>query len=328
VQLLLILALLAEPRAYRGQLIVRSEMRLAGEAQGSEVQEERIEFLLLTEALARGETRQPFVMRERSGSYRLAIDLRDDGVSTKGEGSGALHPEVEGSVDPATGDVELSVRVTPGRLLAKTIMGGFEHGRFRTYRSVADRRPFSHAFAARGKFDDEGVWGTSRTAEDRKEKYPRAVETTLRLERIDPVLRGVALDQHGSPLAGLRVVARTTDPGRIARRLPPLEREGKTDERGRFAIDAWCARWEIEIEGAVRGEHAIEGRVFREGVLLAIDDAPFTDARLSVFRIDALPEARALRGHFRDDLKGYFAYIRERASEERLALALAPAADG
>jgi len=327
VTLLLLLSLLAdpaEPRAYRGFLLVRSEARLPAGVPGGETQEERIEFLLVAEGAARGEARQKLRMRERSGSYRLSIDLREEGTSTKGEGRGELFPEVAGSVDPLTGDIRLSLRVTPQRVLAKTTMAGFEQGRLRTYRSVASRAPLSDAFVAEGRLDAEGVWGETRTAPDRREKYLRTVETTWRVERIDPILRGVALDQHGAPLAGLRVVARTTDPERVLRRLPPVEREGRTDRRGRFAIDAYLARWEIEVEGALRGEQAIEGREFREGVLLEIDDAPFTEARLSVYRVAALPEARALRGHFKDDLKGYFAYIRERAEPRRLAAALVP----
>jgi hypothetical protein len=316
--------LLREARAWRGSVEVRARsVEPEGATEFREEHVERVDFLVVTEPKASPGPPRPlgFVPREMEGSWSVRIHDRDEHV-TRASGEGPLRPRVTGEVDPVSGRCRLDVQVTPARFIVPATMAGMVEGRPQTFRTVAGRGSFLAEFTAEGTLEDGRRLAGARTFEDRRAKHPRAVTIEWRLERIDPVVAGRVTDHRGRPLAGLAVVATTTNAERLRRRLPPLRLEAVTGEDGTFAIDAFHAPWRVEVMGARRGAELIEGGELDAEVRL--DHAPALEVELAVYRLEALPWRRLFHEYFQEDGKRYLAYVRERVSERELRAALAP----
>ncbi|MHC4547906.1 MAG: hypothetical protein ACYTEZ_03945 [Planctomycetota bacterium] len=323
--------LLHEERAWRGVVEVASVSREPAQGHGRERQRERVEFVLLTRPPRRtiGRARLPLQMREGRGLYELSVDLREgrgeEALVRKGRGAGRLHPRVGGYVEPGTGRYRLRVQATPRNLVARTTLSGMSQGRFATWRSITARQPFLTSFDVEGTATRHGrlLVGT-KTFVDRRAPLPRRVEVTWRIERIDPVVQGRVVNHLGEPVAGLQVLARTTNAERRRQRLPPLLREARTDEEGRFRIGVFWAHWNVEVRGAVREGVVIAGHRVADGAHVRFDDVPELEVRVDAYRLAELPHARLLERHFQGDVGRYLAYVHERVPERRLARALVP----
>jgi hypothetical protein len=321
--------LLHEERSWTGVAEVVSVSHAPAPGRGRETQREKIEFRLVTEPpkVTVGRARLPLGMREAKGAWGIEHDMTEgsgaEAVVRKGGGEGRLWPTVEGWVEPERARYRLVVHVAPQTLVAKATLSGMWQGRFTTWRTALDRRPFLAELDVEGETAEDGrVLAGERTFVDRREAYPRDVTIRWRIERVDPVLRGRVLDHLGRPAAGLRIVARTTNPDRRRRRLPPLFKEGTTDAEGRFALEAFWAPWTVEVAGAVRDGVVHEGR--RVDLDLRPDHVPPLDLEARAYRLDALPRPELLVRHFQGDVTAYFEYTRARVPERRLEAALVP----
>lgn len=313
--------LLREMRAWRGVVEARARsVEPEGSAGVREEQVERVEFLVVTEPPASPRPVK-FTPREADGSWEVRIDDRDE-VVIRGADGGRLRPVVTGEVHPVTGECRLEVRASPERFVVPTTMAGMDEGLPKTFRTVASRKAFLAEFVAEGTLTGLRTLEGTRTLEDRRAKYVREVTLSWRLERVDPVVAGRITDHRGRPLAGLTVVATTTNAERIRQRLPPLRREGVSRADGTFSIDVHHAHWHVEVMGALRGRELVEGRLLDAQVRL--EEAPSLEVELPVYRLDALPYQRLFHGYFQRDGKRYLEYVRERVPEPQLRAALAP----
>lgn len=324
-----------EPRAYRGFVEAKSFSVAPPKGTGREEQTERVEFLLVGRPAKSG---IEFEQGETGGAWSLSVDMREPGddpekpLVTKGAAAGRLHARVFGAVDPSRGIVRLSVRAEPGSLVAKQTLSGFEKGRFQTFRGVTTRNAFLRDFDAEGALEEGGrLFQGSRTARDRSARLEREVTIRWRLERIDPDVVGRVLDMRGRPLAGVKILARTTNPARAKRKLPPILLEGRSDALGRFRIPASLGFYRVEAVGEERPDPAgtggplvVAGEERAEGVAIDFEKVPEIEFRLDVYRLGALPRPELLRGHFAGDVKSYLAFLRERVPAGRLREALAP----
>jgi len=309
--------LLLEKRAWRGIVEVSSVSSEPRGGSGHERQRERLEFLLLTSPPTKTVAwpRVPLLMRDGRGDFDLAIDTRRgrDGkvVVTQGHRAGRLHPHVLGYVEPSRKRYRLSIRAMPSDLVAKTTLTGVGNNGFTTWRSITARRSFLANLQVNGEMTEDGrVLTGKRVFVDKRAPLARTVEITWRIERVDPVVRGRVTDHLDRPIGGLRVLARTTNPARVRQRMPPLLREGRTDEDGRFEIPCFWANWSVEVVGLSR-----EGTVFagqRTGADVRFDDVPQLEIRIDAYDLRALPWPRLLGGHFQGDVVRYLAYVRER----------------
>ena len=318
--------LLHEERAWRGTVEVSSVSAEPRGGRGHERQRERLEFVLLTSPPTRTVAwpRVPLRMRDGRGDFDLAIDTRrgKDGkvVITKGHRAGRLHPVVLGYVEPSRKRYVLSIRAMPNNLVAKTTLSGMGNSGFTTWRSVTARRSFLANLQVNGEVTEDGrVLTGKRVFVDKRAPLARTVEITWRIERVDPVVEGRVTDHLDRPVAGLTVLARTTNPARIRQRLPPLLRKGRTDGDGRFRIPVFWANWSVEVVGSSR-----EGIVFtgcRTGADVRFDDVPQVEIRIDAYDLRRLPWARLLGGHFGGDVARYLTYVRERVPERVLEAA-------
>jgi hypothetical protein len=323
-------ASLLERRAWKGVIEAKAKGRNPGVTRGEETQCERIEFLLVTEPPRRSIAwpRLKLAMREGHGGYELAIDVRegdgDAAISTRGEAAGELHPRVDGYVEPTTGKWKLLVEISPGTIAPVATLSGLWEGRFVTWRTALRRVPLLAAFEEEGDLGDEGrVIVGEKTFVDKRGGVVRDVEVTWRIERLDPAVRGRVRDHLGRPVEGLKILARYQNAQRLRQRLPPLLREGRTDGAGRFRIDAFHGAWAVELVGEEREGIVLAGRVLDELVQVRFDDVPDLDLRIDAYRLDALPYARLLAGHFQGDVGAFLAHVRERVAPELLEGALA-----
>ena len=228
-----------------------------------------------------------------------------------------------GELDAGTGRYRLVVRTTPVRLVAKTTLSGIDRGSFRTFRTVTARASFLDGLELKGLAKERGG---SRTFVDKKAGLVRDVVVRWTLERVDPVLKGRVLDHLGRPVAGLRLLAKTTNPARIRQRLPPLLRKGVTDRNGRFAIDVFFAHWGLEAVGVAREGLVVEGVRHKTGIAVRFKNAPRAELTVNVYRLKALPYARLVHRYFKGDVSRYLAYVRERVDAAALDRALVRAA--
>jgi len=326
---------LHEQRVWKGVVDVTSKSREPTVGEGCEQQRERIEFVLLTQPprMSVMAARLPMKMRESSGSWELSVD-RTEGeglkaVKKKGWGEGRLHPRVIGYIEPTTGRYRLRLACEPKQLVAKTSMAGLVRGQPATWRSVTARRPFLSTFDVGGELTEEGrVLAGEQSFIDKRVGLARKVEIRWRVERVDPVVAGCVFDHLDRPVVGLKVVAHTTNPNRMRRRLPPIVREGTTDAEGRFRIGVYWAHWSVAIAGAVRDGVVFTGHQVKGGTYVRFDDVESLDVRVKAYNLRALPRSRLLAGHFQGNVLEYLAYIEERASKRRLDAALvAPPAE-
>jgi len=313
--------LLHEERVWRGVVEARTE----GDG---EVHEERVEFSLVTRPPKRTvvAARLPFLMRGGRGSYSFELKRKDDdGVFKKGRGGGRLHPRVGGWVQP-DGRYSVELTVQPKRAIARTTMAGMWEGRYRTWRTLTVRPCLliDQTFEGKAKGGKDG--DAFRLAGEhtflQKGVTTRKVTVTWRIERIDPVLRGLVTDHHGTPVAGLTVIATTTNPARARRGLPPLRREGKTNETGRFALPAFHAPWTVRVRGELK--ERIVYAPARRGVELTPEASPSVRFELPAYALARLPRPRLLLRHFQRDVHAYLDYMKVRVTQRRLEAALAP----
>jgi len=319
---------LHEPRVWKGVVEaagIGADVTLTG---GEETQRERIEFLLVTEPpkVTVGWPRLFFGMRAVRGTYDLDIDTRegegDAAIVTRGSAKGALHPRVEGYVEPTTGRYKLAVEVQPAMLAAVSTYSGMWEGRFVTWRTAAQRVPLLAGLAEEGTLDEGGrIIRGSRTFVDRRGGHVREVELNWRIERLDPDVRGRVVDHLGQPCRGLEVRARYQDAERIRRRLPPLLRTATTGDDGRFRVPAFRGDWTVEIVGQVQDGIVYAGRRVDEVARIRFDEVPDLEVDIEAYRMEALPRTDLLERHFRGDVDAYLAYIRERVHPHVLELA-------
>ena len=329
-------AQLREPRAWRGTIRVRALSDEPEGGKGREEQTESAEFMLVTEPprVSVMAPRLAFELRESEGSYALRIDTREPGradgesVSVKGAGAGRLHLHAEGWFEPKTGKYRLELRADPDRLVALTTMSGIEGGRFQTFRHAESRPTYLDSFVAEGKVDGDGrtIRG-ERSFSDKSGALRRDVHVAWTLRRVDPAIEGRVVDHAGRPLEGVKILARTTNPERVRKRMPPILLEGVTDAAGRFRIDAFRAFWRFEVLAAVRpggDPEVIAGREIEEGAEVRFDSAPDLEIALDVYRLAALPDAERLQRAFAGDAKRYLEFVRAKYSPEELRRALRP----
>lgn len=309
--------LLLEKRAWRGVVEVSAVSRTPADGHGRERQRERLDFVLVTSPPRKtvAWARVPLRMHDGRGDFDLSIDMRQGRdekiVIRKGRGAGRLHPHVLGYVEPGRRRYGLTIRATPRDLVARTTLSGMGRSGFATWRSVTSRRSFLADLQVQGEVTEEGrVLAGRRTLLDKRAALAREVEITWRIERVDPVVQGRVTDHLDRPVAGLEVLARTTNPARIRKRLPPLLRKGRTDDDGCFRIPVFWAHWGVEVVGR---QH--EGTVFsghKTDAAVRFDDVPRLEIRVDAYDLGALPYARLLGGHFQGDVAAYLAYVRER----------------
>jgi hypothetical protein len=316
---------LKERRVWRGTVEVRAVGRKPADGEGREIQEERVEFVLVTEppALALREAPIPFRVPSAEGSYRLNLDLRQGAGEarrvTQGEGVGRLYPRISGHVETGAGRYVLRITVTPATILAKTTLSGIDEGRFQTFRSVAQRRPFLVDFVAKGELQEGGrLLSGSRTLVDRRAGQPRDVTITWRARRMDPLVKGRVTDHLGRPVADLRVRARAL--GRKG--APPIVLWGVTGKDGRFEIEAAWGFWNVAVPGAGRDDLLYRGATVEGGAQLRIGDVPDLEVTVQAYVRRLLPEPQLLEGHFRGDVDRYLDHVRARAGEDAMGRAL------
>ena len=315
--------LLLEERAWKGTVSVSSVSSEPRQGRGRERQTERLEFVLLTAPPKKAVAwpRVPLRMRGGRGDFDLAIDTRagepEEVVIRKGHGAGNLHPVVSGYVEPSRRRYALAIRAMPRDLVAKTTLSGVGKSGFATWRSITSRRSFLANLEVSGEVTEEGrVLAGKRTFVDKRTHLARTVEITWRIERVDPVVEGRVTDHLGRPLADVSILARTTNPARIRKRLPPLRRQGKSDGDGHFRIPVFWAHWGVEVIGGQSGGVVFEGA--RADAPVRFDDVQRLEIRVVAYDLRALPYARLLGGHFQGDVARYLAYVRERVPEAAL----------
>lgn len=326
-RLALLLALVAvaradETRAWRGVITVRASGRLASGSRGSDEQTERVELLLVSQRPAEDQKNPPtrLAMRNGKGGYTLRVDVEGRHVATKGNSAGILHPTVSGLIDPTTGRYHLRVRVTPTRIVTLVTLSGMHAGGFRTWRTSIERGSFLGAFRAEGKLEGRVMSGRRKFI-DRNAKLTRDVVIEWRFERIDPELRGRVVDHLGRPVAGVAVHARTTDPARVKKKLPPHFRGGETDRHGHFTINAFWSVWGVRLIPFVR-DGVLYARPDVEAFHLRFDKAPKKELVMDAYELAALPDAHLLERHFQGNAGAYLDHVRSRATKQRLKQAL------
>jgi hypothetical protein len=307
-----------EPRAWRAVFTVASRARPPADGRGGETQTERAEFVLVTRPARSKGLAVPFTFQKGTGSYGLRIDRSEGAVTTRGDGSGKLFVKATGTLKD--GRYRIVVRVQPERLVTLVTMSGMDRRRFRTFRTSVTRATFLGAFVIEGDLKGRVIEGR-REFEDRKAKFTRDVVIEWRVERVDPVLRGIVVDHLGRPVEGMSLRASSTTPARIAKALPPLVRLGRSGEGGRFSLQAFWATWGLAL-----------APLEKNGVLylprevapwsIRFDDAPERELVVDAYRWADLPDAHLFEKRFRRDPGMYAAHLRRRADPTLLRRAL------
>ncbi|MHC4818194.1 MAG: carboxypeptidase-like regulatory domain-containing protein, partial [Planctomycetota bacterium] len=302
--------LLLEKRAWKGTVEVTSVSSEPQGGRGHERQRERLEFVLLTAPPKKSVAwpRVPLRMRDGRGEFDLTIDMREgEGervVIRKGRGAGLLHPHILGFVEPSRRRYGLKIRAAPNDLVAKTTLSGMGKDGFATWRSITARRSFLANLQVTGEVTADGrMLSGKRAFVDNRAPLARTVEITWRIERVDPVVRGRVTDHRGRPVAGVAVLARTTNPVRIRGRLPPFLREGRTDADGRFSIPVFWAHWGVEVVGQLQAGTVFQGH--KTDAAVRFDGVPHLDVSVAAYDLRAMPYARLLKRHFQGDVGRY-----------------------
>jgi hypothetical protein len=320
---------LLEPRAWKG--VIEARGRNVGKeiTGGQEVQEERIEFLLLSQPprTSVGRPRVPLRMREGQGTYAIDVDVREGhdagAITSRGGAKGDLFPRVEGFVEPTAGQYGFAVAITPSPLAVLGTVSTIVDGRFVVHRTAGRRAPFLDGFEVEGELSDEGrLIEGHRTVTDRRGGVTREAELTWRIERLDAAVRGRVRDHRGQPITGMIVLARFQNGERIRQRLPPILAEGRTDADGRFRIPGFHGPWTVELKAEERDGVVLAGRQVDGLVQVRFDDVPELDLTVAAYRLEALPYAHLLRRHFQGDAGAFLAYVRERVPGPLLDRAL------
>jgi len=325
-------ALLKSPRAWRGVVEVESSLQTAKFLAGDEIQRERVEFVVLTDPARTAGADHMLKLRlaRAKGNWSLKIDLRDSRgaseISTKGAASGALNFVVDGIIDVARGEVRLRFGTRGQRMLAKTTSSGVSGAGFATFRNVATRRSILEGLVETGSLDARRAKAEgAREFVLKRGRYTRKVRIRWSLEHLEPVVRGRILDQHGQPVAGLVVIARTLSPAGPGRVASTLRLEAKSGPDGRFRIPARIGTWGIEVQGRLVNGVLTRGWVKSDAVRLRFDHVPNLSIEAVAYAYPKLPRTRLLARHFRSDVNVYMAYIERRHTKAQLALARLPA---
>jgi hypothetical protein len=313
----------AQVRAWKGVVTAVAQGEMGRGGKGRERQEEKAEFLLLAKPGNLPKDPVRFEMRESEGGFTLEIDLTEGegarAVNRKGRALGALYPTVTGELDPQSGAFAFRVRATPVRLTAHATLSGMHQGRFTTFRMPLTRAAFLRNREFRGRLDNgSGEIHVRQVVRDEKGgRVPRDVEIDFRLERIEPVLRGVVRDHNGNPLSRVKVRARTS---KGAKGRKNFLRVGETGPDGSFRIPAIWGLWSIDVEAVRRGDHVFAPRPIPI-VELKFDDAPEIDVVADAYWLRALRDFRKLRSHFTGDVKAYLEWTIPRMDPRRLQAA-------
>jgi hypothetical protein len=320
--------LLKEPRAWRGVIEVESRRHPAQKGGSEEIQTERAEFIALTDPKATVGARGQLKLRLRRGTARWTLKInqketkRGRQVTTRGAGAGDLPVSLSGSLDVATGRIELRTSTSSQRLVANTTLSGSDDVGFNTYRSVATRSPFLGSLKESGKLDaDQRSAKGERTFDLKTGRFPRRVTVRWSFARLDPEVRGTIVDHNGKPIAGLKVIARTMAPAGPGTEAYLKMREGVTDRAGRFAIPAELGSWGVAVVPRVEKGLLTSGWSKTDAALLRFDEVPELSITLTRYELARLPRAHQLAGSFRGDVQRYLTYIKKRYPARRLSLA-------
>ncbi|MHC4957124.1 MAG: hypothetical protein ACYTGN_02030 [Planctomycetota bacterium] len=312
-----------EVRAWKGVVTVVARGTMDRGGKGHERQEERIEFLLLGKPGSRPKDPLTFKMRESKGGYTLEVELTEGegarAVTRKGRSMGALYPVIVGDLDPSTGRFGFRVQATPARLTAHATLSGMHEGRFTTFRTPLTRAAFLRDRVFRGTLPKGGrtIHVHESLRDEKGGRVARDVEIDFRLERIEPVLRGVVKDHNGQPLPRVTIRARTSK-GAGGRRN--FLRTGETGPDGMFRIPAAWGLWAIEVVPVQRGPHVYAPRPI--GVVeLVFDDAPEIVVVADAYWLRALGDFGKLRSHFTGDVKAYLDWTIPRMDPRRVEAA-------
>ena len=323
--------LLKQSRAWRGFVEVEAHRPPDTRITGDEIQKERVEFVAVTNPGRTGDARHRLQLKlvRSTGKWSLKLDLRESKgageVATRGSTAGAMNFTLDGVLDVRSGAVRLRFGTRAQRILAKTTMSGMDGSGFATFRNVATRRTILDGLVETGALNTE----RSKASGDREFVLKRGAQTRKvrirwMLERLEPEVRGRILDQHGSPIAGLRVVARTLSPAGPGVVASTIMIEGKSDADGRFRIPAKPGTWGVEIPGRVQKGVLTRGWAKSDAVQLRFDNVPDLAITAVTYRLDRLPRSHLLARNFRNDVDRYMEYVERRNSKARLAAARVP----
>ncbi|MHC4938166.1 MAG: carboxypeptidase-like regulatory domain-containing protein [Planctomycetota bacterium] len=312
--------LLAEVRAWKGEVVVESRSDPGKAGSGAELQLEKASFIALTDP------RQTMGARERlrlnlrrmEGSWKLSLDLKEHKAGgdlvTRGEGKGALHFALNGYLDPVSGKVRFKTGAEPSRFVVRTTLSGVDAKGFAAFRTVASRRSFLSALNEWGQLsEDRRTAKGERTYVDRRGKFPRTVKLSWKLERLDPEVKGRVLDQNGEPVVGATVIARTWGGGRM------LGRNATTDAEGRFRIPAHFASWGVQVIGREEDGLVTSGVAKADAAVVKFDEVPDVEIRVKRYKLIWLPKHELLATHFQGDVDKFLDYLSRRVDPRRMA---------
>ena len=325
-------------RAWKGWVEVRAVSHEPPRGKGREEQAERIDFTLQSRLykLLGKPHRVLLSLKHAKGDWKIETSLREPGAqagdyrSTKGSGFGRLHPRVvSGRIDLATGACSVRVQCTPGILHVPVNFTGIDRGRMRTLRHVEKRKSYVQQFKIDGKLEAGGTKLRGRRKfTDRSYRLARDVTVTWELQRIDPVVHGTVKDQAGRRLVGVLVKARTTNPARVKRKLPPIWKDGRTDRNGDFRIEAAPATWFLSVPAALHdspeGALVIGQVIVADGAQVTAETMPQVEIEVVTYVLAKVPEHGLLQSRFGGDVKSFLSYIEARHGARALERARRP----
>jgi len=321
-------ALLAEARGWRGVVELESQLQAGKGDRSEEVQTERAEFFAVTDPRKSAEPEHllPLLVGRIQGEWAVRLDLREKRsgreVANKGAESGRLNFVFAGTVDARTGAVRLRFGTRGQRFSVKTTLSGMDTDGFATFRSVALRRSLLDGLVEIGALDEGGLRATGeREFEVKRGTFVRKVRIRWSLERLEPEVRGRVVDQHGQPVEGLQVIARTRDTSKEWFESGTLVREAKTGADGKFRVPVEFGTWGVEIPGRVDGGVLTRGWVQPDAAQIRFDNVPDFKVEAIRYVFARLPQRHLLERKFQGDVNRYMAFIERRYSKASLARA-------
>ena len=325
-------------RAWRGWVEVRAISQAPPQGKGREEHTERVDFTLQSRVykLFGKPHRVLLNLKQGKGEWKIETSLREPGAqagdykSTKGSGFGRLYPRVvSGRIDLATAACKVRVQCTPGILHVPVSFTGIDRGQMRNFRHVEKRKSDVQQFKMEGKLEADGtkLRGTHKFT-DRSYRLAREVTVTWELQRIDPLVHGTVRDQSGHRLVGVLVKARTTNPARVKRKLPPLWKDGRTDRNGDFRIEAEPATWFLSVPAALHdsseGALVIGEKIVADGAQVTAEKMPDVDIEVVTYVLAKIPERGLLQSRFDGDVGSFLSYIEARHGARALERARRP----
>ena len=314
--------LLREVRAWRGEWTVVGRGDPGPAGRGSDVQTERVTFLAITDPRVTVGARERLKIRLRrsEGTWKLALDLKErkgaGELATTGGGSGELHFLLNGVLDVKRRRVHLRTGARPHRLVARMTLSGVDAKGLAALRTVASRTPYTAGLDEWGALSEDGRTAHGeRTFVDRRGRYPRTVTVRWKMVRLDPEVKGRVLDQHGRPVVGATVLARSVAGGGLQLR------RATTDDEGRFRIEAQFGSWGVQVIGHEKGGIVTGGWVKADVARVRFDAAPEVEVRVKRYRLAWLPRSHLLAEHFRGDVDRFLTYLKRREPALRMTYA-------